>query len=319
MNVTILGCGRWGTFLGWYADMLGHEVMIWGRSTSKNLRQLRENRKNEYLKINNKILLSDSLSEAIKFSDYIIISINSQNLRELCRRINKLDIENKTFILAMKGIEKGTGLRLTQVFSQEIQQNVNLAIWVGPSQVQDLINSIPNCMVISSSNIDITKNIISLFNSSLIRLYIGQDLIGNEVGAAAKNVIGIIAGMLDGLNYSSLKGALMARGSREISRLVRAMGGNELTIYGLSHIGDYESTLFSKHSRNRAFGEAYIKKDKFEKLAEGVSTLESIILLSKKYDVSMPITEAVYSIIIDGKNPLSVLQDLFLRTTTYEF
>lgn len=121
---------------------------------------------------------------------------------------------------------------MSEVVNEEIKQNIKLAVWVGPGHVQPFVKGIPNCMLISSSKIDITKNIIEWFSSELIRLYIGQDLIGNEIGAGAKNVIGIAAGMLDGLNYSSLKGALMARGSREISRLIRAMGGNELTIYG---------------------------------------------------------------------------------------
>lgn len=319
MNITVLGCGRWGSLLGWYANSIGHDVLIWGRPSSKKLETLKETRKNEYLELNENIKLSDSLQEATEFSDVIIISISSQQLRDLCQHLNQYNLTNKTIILAMKGIEKETGLRLTQVVLEEIKQTIDVAIWVGPAHVQDLTNGIPNCMVISSSNIDVTKKIISLFNSKLIRLYIGQDLIGNEIGAAAKNVIGITAGMLDGYHYSSLKGALMARGSREISRLVRAMGGNELTVYGLSHIGDYEATLFSKYSNNRAFGELFIKKEPFKKLAEGVSTVESLMLLSKKYDVSMPITEAVYSIIIEEKEPAQVLEDLFLRSTKYEF
>ncbi len=319
MNITVLGCGRWGTLLGWYAQSIGHNVLIWGRSSSNHLSYLKENRKNEYLELDEKTKLSTSLEESIEFSNYIIISINSQNLRDLCKNLNNLDLSGKVFILAMKGIEKHTGMRLTQVVLDEIKQDIKIAIWVGPSHVQDLVKGVPNCMVISSSNIDVTKKVIEKFNSNLIRLYIGQDLIGNEIGAAAKNVMGITAGMLDGLNYSSLKGALIARGSREISRLVRAMGGNELTVYGLSHIGDYEATLFSKHSHNRAFGEAFIRKEKFSKLAEGVSTVESLILLGKKYDVSMPICEAVYSIVIEGADPKTILQDLFLRSTKYEF
>ena len=97
------------------------------------------------------------------------------------------------------------------------------------------------------------------FGSDLIRFYYGQDLIGNEIGAAAKNVVGIAAGMLDGLGLSTLKGALMARGTREIARLIDALGGNELSAYGLCHLGDYEATLFSPYSHNRMFGEQYVK------------------------------------------------------------
>lgn len=319
MKVSVLGCGRWGTFLGWYSHKVGHDVLIWGRQSSKNFERLNRDRENDYLKLDDSILLSHSLEEAIDYGDYIIISVSSQQLREFARKINKVSLQNKVIILAMKGIESNTGNRLSQVFNSEIKTNNNLAIWVGPGHAQAYVQGIPNCMVISSSDIDITKKIIEDFSSELIRLYIGQDLIGNEVGAAAKNVIGVAAGMLDGLGYSSLKGALMARGAREIARLVRAMGGNELTIYGLSHLGDYEATLFSPFSHNRKFGEELVKGNRFEKLAEGVYTVKALRLLADKYNVEIPICNAVDAIIYDNKEPRQVLTDLFIRPITFEF
>ena len=319
MKITVIGCGRWGSFLGWYANELEYEVLIWGRKTSNKLKQLKKERENEYLQLNEDIHLSSSLNEAVSFGDIIIISVSSQQLRNVCQKLNKFDLNKKYIILAMKGIENKTGLRLTQVFNEEIKQDYRLAVWVGPGHVQAFVKGVPNCMLISSAKIDVTKKIVDCFSSELIRLYIGQDLIGNEIGAGAKNVIGIAAGMLDGLNYNSLKGALMARGSREISRLVRAMGGNELTIYGLSHIGDYEATLFSSYSNNRKFGEDLVKDNEFNKLAEGASTVKSLMLLSDKYNIDMPISEAVYSVIYEKRDPETVLKDLFMRSTKFEF
>jgi len=219
----------------------------------------------------------------------------------------------------MKGIEANTGKRLSQVFSEEIGISSNIGIWVGPGHVQDFVREIPNCMVIGSDHIEVTKKIVESLNSSLIRFYYGQDLIGNEIGAAAKNVIGIAAGMLDGLCYSSLKGALMARGTREISRLVRAMGGNDTTIYGLSHLGDYEATLFSLHSHNRRFGQALITGEPFDKLAEGVSTVKALQYLGQKYEVELPICNAVYEMIFENADPKEKLIDLFLRPIKFEF
>jgi glycerol-3-phosphate dehydrogenase (NAD(P)+) len=219
----------------------------------------------------------------------------------------------------MKGIEADSGKRLSQIMYEEIGANANVAIWVGPGHVQDYVNGIPNCMVVGSNNIDITKVIVNELGSEIIRFYYGQDLIGNEIGAAAKNVIGIGAGMLDGLNYSSLKGALMARGTREISRLIKAMGGNELTAYGLSHLGDYEATLFSQYSHNRRFGEDYVKSVKFEKLAEGVSTVKALKMLSDKHDVDLPICNSVYSILYANKDPKQELINMFLRPVKFEF
>ena len=133
------------------------------------------------------------------------------------------------------------------------------------------------------------------FRSDLIRFYYGDDLIGTEIGAAAKNVMGIAAGALDVLCVP-LKGPLMSRGAREVARLIRAMGGNELSAYGLAHLGDYETTLFSEFSHNRRYGEMLAKGQRFDKLAEGVATSKAMRLLGQEYGVELPITEAVYNV-----------------------
>jgi len=134
-----------------------------------------------------------------------------------------------------------------------------------------------------------------------------------------KNVMGIAAGMLDGGGYGTLKGPLMARGAREVSRLIKAMGGNELSAYGLCHLGDYETTLFSEYSNNRKFGEAFVKKEKFSKLAEGASTAKAMKTLGEKYNVDLPITNAICSIIYENKDPMSVFLSVFSRSTRKEF
>lgn len=294
--------------------------MLWGREESKNYSRIKESRKNEYLALPQEIILSNSLETAVSFGEVIIISISAQELRSFAHQISVVSsMENKTFVLCMKGIEAKSGKRLSQVFSEEIGRSQNIGVWVGPGHVQDFVSNIPNCMVIGSDNIEVTKKIVEEFGSNLIRFYYGQDLIGNEIGAAAKNVMGIAAGMLDGLHYSSLKGALMARGTREISRLVRAMGGNDTTIYGLSHLGDYEATLFSMYSNNRRFGQAFVSGEKFQKLAEGVSTVEALKYLAQQYEIELPICDAVYEIIFENKDAKERLLDLFLRPVKFEF
>lgn len=318
MNISVLGCGRWGTFLAWYANKIGHNVTLWGRETSKNYSKLNETRSNDYLTLPPEVMLSNSLEKTVSFGELIIISISAQELRTLAEQIDLLPTTNKTFILCMKGLEASSGKRLSQVFNEGIHKKIDLGIWVGPGHVQDYIKDIPNCMVIDSADPAITKKIVTAFSSDLIRLYYGQDLIGNEIGAASKNVMGIAAGMLDGLNYSSLKGALMARGTKEMSRLVDAMNGNAVTIYGLSHLGDYEATLFSLHSHNRKFGQALVKGEHFEKLAEGVATVQSLKYLSQKYQVEMPICNAVYDILFNHADPKEILLQLFLRPVTCE-
>ncbi|ANX11468.1 glycerol-3-phosphate dehydrogenase [Fictibacillus arsenicus] len=320
MNISVLGCGRWGTFIAWYVNKVGHNVMLWGRENSKNYIGLKENRKNDYLTLPEEIELSHSLENAISQAETIIISISAQELRSFAKRLNSInEIEGKTFVLCMKGIEADSGKRLSQVIDEEIGKRINIAVWVGPGHVQDFVRNIPNCMVIGSDDVEVTKRLASELNSDLIRFYYGQDMIGNELGAATKNVMGVAAGMLDGLQYSSLKGSLMARGTREISRLVRAMGGNDITIYGLSHLGDYEATLFSEHSHNRRFGQAFVEGQTFEKLAEGVSTVKAVKELSNMYEVELPICNALYEILFEDKNAKETLEDLFLRPVKFEF
>ncbi len=317
MNISILGCGRWASFLAWYFDRNGHNVMVWGRSGSKNYELLATQRRNEYLQLSDKVAFSNSLDEALAHANYIIISISAQGLRDLMQEIKKHSYQGKTFVLCMKGLEETTGKRLSEVVKEYVDAKV--AVWVGPGHAQAFTQGIPNCMVLDSDDDILTKKLVEDFGSDLIRFYYGKDMIGNEVGAATKNVIGIAAGMLDGLGYTSLKGALMARGTREISRLIEAMGGKPLTVYGLCHLGDYEATLFSPYSHNRRFGEMYVKGEIFDHLAEGVSTVKAVRVLSQKYNIELSINDAIYSIIIDAKSPHDVLANLFMRSIKSEF
>lgn len=318
MNVTVLGSGRWGTFLAVYHSRKNN-VVLWGREQSKDFQELVQTRKNSYLELPDNLVLESDLGKALAHSDYIVISISAQNLRDFCQKINNYDVKGKTFILCMKGIESDTGKRLSTIVTENINQDIHVCVWVGPGHVQDFMSGIPNCMVVDSADKAVITDVVNAFSSDLIRLYIGDDIIGTEIGAAAKNVIGIAAGMLDGMQLSSLKGALMARGAREVARLIRAMGGNELSAYGLSHLGDYEATLFSLHSQNRKFGESFIKKEPYEKLAEGAATVKALMKLSKEYNVELPISEAVYNIIYNGAEPKQTLFSLFDREVKTEF
>ena len=249
MKVSVLGCGRWGSFIAWYLDKIGKEVILWGRTGSKNLERIMKTRQNDFIKFPSSIKLTNDLDYAVKTSEVLVISVSSQSVRKFMEMLSEIDLSKKIIVLCMKGLEVETGKRLSEVVSEFTRAKI--AIWAGPGHVQDFVNGMPNCMVIDSEDEEIKSKLISEFSSDLIRFYYGKDLIGNEIGAAAKNVIGIAAGMLDGANRPNLKGALMSRGTREIARLIKAMGGNEISAYGLCHLGDYQATLFSEYSHNR--------------------------------------------------------------------
>ncbi|MBO4831812.1 MAG: NAD(P)-binding domain-containing protein [Oscillospiraceae bacterium] len=318
MRITVIGCGRWGTCIAWYLDKQGHEVTLCGRPESKRLRQLMETRRNEYIAIPESIRVSHDPSSALD-ADTVVISVGSQDLRGLLRGPFCYRMQGRRVILCMKGLETGTGKRLSEIAEECLDPSNRIAVWLGPGHVQDLSAGIPACMVIDSRDEALKKELAEVFSSRLIRIYTGNDLIGNEIGAAAKNVVGIAAGFLDALCWHSLKGALMARGAREISRLISAMGGNEISAYGLCHLGDYEATLFSPYSNNRRFGEAYVRGESFGKLAEGYSTALALNGLSARYGVSLPICGAVYSALYESADVKETIESLFERSLKPEF
>ena len=317
MKLSVLGCGRWGTFLAWYlADM--HDVTLWGRENSQHLKTLMDTGKNEYLTLKDNIKLTSKLDEALD-CDTIVISILTQELANLMQTLQNYDLRGKNFVLCMKGIESDTGKRVSEIMIEHGVDKNNIALWVGPGHVQNFVNGTPNCMIIHAYNMDLAKELVEKFASPLIRFYIGDDIIGGEIGSAGKNVLGIAAGMLDGIGMSCLKGALMSRGTYEIAKLTQAMGGKVMTAYGLSHLGDFEATLFSPYSHNRMWGEQYVKGETFGKSAEGVGNIKGIMKLASELGITMPITSALYNIIFNHKDLKVEFDNLFLRSTKCEF
>lgn len=317
-KIFVIGCGRWGSFITWYLDRIGHNVTLYGRSSSERMKVFMETRKNEYLELSETIGLTTDI-ERSKEADIIVISISAQTLQKLAQQLAEVGLQDKTIVLCMKGIEIETGRRLTQIINDTVDASNKVAVWLGPGHVQEFYRGIPNCMVIDSDDAAVKDDLIKSFSSELIRFYYGTDLIGNEIGGAAKNVIGIAAGILDGLNMTSLKGALMARGTREIARLIAAMGGEESSAYGLCHLGDYEATLFSKHSQNRAYGESVVSGAGYEKLAEGYYTVKALRNLGLKYGVELPICEAVYQILYNNADIKETFGKLLQRSLKNEF
>lgn len=316
MKITVIGCGRWGSFIAWYLDTIGHEVSLYGRKGSAHMKAFLETRTNGLVTMPERLKLITDMNEAVQ-AETIVVSVGAQSFRSVAKNLADLSFKGD-IVLCMKGIETSTGKRLTEVAKEYLPDN-GVAVWIGPGHVQEFTSGIPNCMVIDSESGELKDKLISEFGGNLIRFYYGRDLIGNEVGAAAKNVIGIAAGVLDGLGMENLKGALMARGAREVARLIKAMGGNEQSAYGLCHLGDYQATVFSPYSHNRCYGESLVKGERFEQLAEGCYTVEALMKLSEQYGVDMPISAAVHRAIYENADPREEISALFLRTLKKEF
>ncbi len=318
-KISLIGCGRWGTFLGWYASKYcGFDIDMYDIPTSPNFIELRDSRKNSYLSLENNMQLFDNLPAVLK-NDFVIISIGCQYFRGLCRELAQYNLAGKTFLLAMKGLEEPSAKYMHQIMREEVKQNIHIAVLAGPGHVQDYTKGVPSCVVVDSDEDETKERVIKMLSSELIRFYYGADLIGNQIGAALKNVIGLAAGILDGLEWYGLKGALMARAPIEVGRFIQHFGGNPRTAYGLAHLGDYEATLFSKYSHNRTFGEKFARGEDFGKLAEGVPTLKAVKLIADKENIDMPICQALYKVIYDKADIKSTIRGMFTRDVKQEF
>ena len=319
-EISVIGSGRWGTFLAWYMANYCKmdKVKIYSRPDAPDFIELKEKRKNPYLSLTDNMTLHEKIVEVLD-SEYIIISIGCQHLRSLAKELNGYDVKGKTFILAMKGLEEPNAKILSTVMREEISAPIHIATLGGPGHVQDYMKKVPSCAVIDSDEDDVKDKVIKLMQSELIRFYYGADFIGNQVGAALKNVIGIAAGILDGLEWYGLKGALMSRAPVEAGRFIKHFGGNPMTAYGLSHLGDYEATLFSKHSHNRMFGEMFAKGEDFGKLAEGYFTLKAVKNIADKENINMPICQALYKAVYEKEDVKKTIRSMFERDLKHEF
>lgn len=316
MNIAVLGCGRWGSFIASYLSQ-SNNVTLWGRKGGKSITNLINTRQNEYLKLDDSIFLTEDLEKALE-NDIIIISILTQELRSLLTQVVKYPHSTQKFVFCMKGVEAETGKTLTQIAIELGLPKENLALWVGPGHVQNFLDGIYNCMLLSAYDSKLAQELSNKFSSPLIRFYLSEDVLGAELGSATKNVVGIMSGILDGLGWESLKGALMARATSEVARLISAVGGNPHTAYGLSHLGDYEATLFSKFSHNRLYGENLAIGEISEKSAEGVGNTKGIANLARSLNVEMPLTFALERILFEKSDIKEEIEALFNRPLKYE-
>ena len=159
MNITVIGCGRWGSLITWYLDRTGHRVTLYGREGSARMQRFLETRSNDLLTLPESVALCTDLSCA-KDAEVIIISIGSQSLRGLMQELQGMALQNKTFVLCMKGLEIGTGKRLSQVAREYLDDSNAIAVWLGPGHVQEFYRGVPNCMVIDSEDAGVKRRLV---------------------------------------------------------------------------------------------------------------------------------------------------------------
>jgi glycerol-3-phosphate dehydrogenase (NAD(P)+) len=231
-------------------------------------------------------------------------------------------------ISVAKGIENGTLLRPTQIIADVLlarwaQQPVRppLAALSGPNIAAELARYLPATAVAASDDPELARRVQETFSTPWFRVYTNDDVTGVELAGATKNIIALAAGIVDGLGAgSNAKAALVARGLVEITRLGVAMGAREATFQGLAGLGDLITTCISPEGRNRRVGEQIGKGRRLEQVleemdsvAEGVPTTQSVMALSRRHQVEMPITQAVHAVLFEGRDVLAALTDLMSR------
>ncbi|MDO4392076.1 MAG: NAD(P)H-dependent glycerol-3-phosphate dehydrogenase [Clostridium sp.] len=320
-NIAIIGSGTWGVALAIHLSRMGNKIKIWSFS-EEEANTLNTERKCKFLPeavIDENITCYTDMKTVIDGSDIILHVTPSKFVRETIKKYEKY-VTNQPVIMCSKGFEAETLCTLSQVIEQEMP-NVKYGIFSGPSHAEEVSLGIPTAIVIASKDVEIQDMVQQLFMNEKMRVYTSDDVTGVELGGALKNIIAFCAGIATEINLGdNTFAALVSRGLVELTRLGMAMGGKHDTFYGLSGLGDLIVTCMSEHSRNRRAGRLIGKgytieeaKKEIGMVIESIDNIEVAYKLSKKYNIEMPIVNAVYDILYNGLEPSKAVTLLMTR------
>lgn len=320
-NIAIIGSGTWGVALAIHLSKKGNKIKIWS-FLEEEANAINTERKCKFLPeavIDENITCYTDMKTVIDGSDIILHVTPSKFVRETIKKYEKY-VTNQPVIMCSKGFEADTLCTLSQVIEQEMP-NVKYGIFSGPSHAEEVSLGIPTAIVIASKDVEIQDMVQQLFMNEKMRVYTSDDVTGVELGGALKNIIAFCAGIATEINLGdNTFAALVSRGLVELTRLGMAMGGKHDTFYGLSGLGDLIVTCMSEHSRNRRAGRLIGKgytieeaKKEIGMVIESIDNIEVAYKLSKKYNIEMPIVNAVYDILYNGLEPSKAVTILMTR------
>lgn len=326
MKIAVLGAGAWGTTLANMLAKNGVETTLWAREPDV-VAAIRDTRENTTFLPG--VILSDALEvesdpkKAFAGADYFLVVIPSQFIRPALEGFKDVLPDNPAIVCASKGIELASLEPMSKVVAEALEgKRPRYASLSGPSFAAEVSADMPTTVSLGCEDHELGRELQSAFSTPYFRVYFTPDYRGVELGGAVKNVIAIAAGISDGLGYGhDARAALITRGLAEMSRLGEAMGGQVRTFMGLSGMGDLVLTCTGDLSRNRQVGLKLGKGQKLDDIigemkavAEGVKTTQALYDLSKKLQVELPITEQIYAILYEGKDPAKATRDLLSRT-----
>lgn len=330
MRIGYLGAGTWGLSLANLLATKGHEVIVWAKNPEfvDHLTRTRQHPKLRHFTIHESVSFTSDLAKALDGAEVIVESVTCKGVRPVFTEVKKLIDVQCPIILTSKGIEPKTCLLLNELLLEILGEKKKSLIGClsGPSHAEEVTQNLPTSIVCSAYDPKVMLYIQELFNTPVFRVYPNSDINGVLFGGAMKNIIAIACGISDGLGFGdNTKAALMTRGLHEIRKLCVAKGCNPETLTGLAGLGDLCVTCLSDHSRNRQFGlklakgfDSYSAQENIGMVVEGVHTCISALELSKKAQIPVPITEAIYNIVYNGLNPKDAVKALLQRTIKEE-
>ncbi|GIW81434.1 MAG: glycerol-3-phosphate dehydrogenase [NAD(P)+] [Gemmatales bacterium] len=320
----ILGDGAWGTAVALLlAAKPQHRVALWS-AREENGRLLQQRRENVHLlpgvPIPKHIKLTTDIEDAVCDADLWVVAIPTIYLRPTLKRVAPALQDPVPVLSLVKGLEAETFQRPSEIINQVIGKR-SIAVLSGPSHAEEVSRGLPTTVVVASADAELCEAVQHAIRSDRFRVYTNLDVIGVELAGALKNIVGIAAGICDGLGFGdNSKAALLTRGLVEMARFGTALGAEYETFFGLAGLGDLITTCQSRHGRNRYVGEKLAQGMKLPEIlastkmiAEGVNTTRSVYERARKMGVSMPITTEVYRILYEGKDPLQAVQELMAR------
>lgn len=329
VRIAVLGSGGWGTALALVAaQQPGRQVALWSARPDQ-ARELHARRENVRflpgVPIPEAVRLTTDLDEAVRGADLLLEAIPTIYLRSTFARIAPLLPAKTPLVSVTKGIEIATFLRPTEILA-ELTGPRPLAVLSGPSHAEEVARGLPTTVVVASGDLGLAQFVERSFRTERFRLYTNLDVVGVELAGALKNVIGIAAGIGDGLGFGdNSKAALLTRGVAEMTRFGVALGAEAATFAGLAGIGDLITTCISRHGRNRTVGLRLAKGEKpadilasMNMVAEGVYTAKSVHEKATLMGIPMPISTEVYRVLYEDKNPRQAVQELMARSPKSE-
>lgn len=318
MQLQMIGGGSWGLALTRLLALNGHDVRLWCRPED-NPDRLRETRESTVFLPGVRIPASVEIAPEVNVGAAMVVyAVPSHAMRQVVPQFHFAN--DPVRVSVAKGIENDSLLRMSEVITALAPGSPVVSL-SGPSHAEEVARDLPASVVAASESADARHQVQEAFFSNTFRVYSSADIVGVELGGSLKNVVAIAAGVCDGFGLGdNAKSALITRGLAEIARLGTACGADPLTFAGLSGMGDLITTCTSKHSRNRAVGEAIARGETLEEIvgtsqmvAEGIRTTQSAHALGQKMGVELPLTEATYRVLFEGMGAREAIESLMAR------